>query len=791
MMLAVEDPAMIQCMSLTDSCFSKSRIAIEYSYRVRKAAPDTWVFWVTFNTPAAVAQDFRKIAKAVGLRGWDEKAVDIFTMVRDWLKDESNGPWTMILDNVDSVDVLTAPAPKVASSISVDDASPIPQIRNFITTSTRGSVLVTSRNTEAAQMITGNCAYHIDVDEMNESEAIALLKKKLNSKVTYTEAEAAELVKTVDFMPLAISQIATNISINYPRLTISKAIERIRTPSEETVQLLETSAHETSRDTNRTNSIVKTWHLSLQYVRQTNPSAARLLSLMCLFGRQSIPETLLTGQYGEEVTASTTPFQPRFNWWNQSRRQRFYLRRRQRAAQQREAGDKTIKSACFDEDWRVLSNFALIKTNVDGCHFNMHRLVQYTTKRWLEINGELKAWMQKYVAIIRDYFPKPEHDNWKVCQYLFPHARQAANYRPEDRALLVTWARLIQMVSRFAYVIGDHTSAENLGRTALAALEEVQGSHCEDTLCSYHQLGLAISVLNRYNESEKMFRRAYEGRLALLGPDHLDTLDSANNLGARLNKQKKYEEGEAMHMRAVEGYERVYGPGSVEIQSLMAGLVLTYITNERVEQATAIHRRVHGIRKEAYGEETDDAYHGLRALGALLNMQGKAAEAEDIHRRVVDYRSKRSGFDHSETIKSVNFLCGALIKQRKLEEAVTRYRSVIDLYTDLDEKARHEALLTMNSLAETLIQQGHLEEAETVCRRLVLESERLLGADDCDTLVGVHTLADILAKQNRYEEALTSYERAYVGTEKRCGAGHPDTKEFLEDFNHAKKNIPV
>ena len=92
---------MILCMTPADSWFSKSRIAIEYSYRVRKAAPDTWVFWVTFDTPATVAQDFRKIAKAVGLRGWDEKAADIFTMVHDWLKDDSNGPWTLILDNVD------------------------------------------------------------------------------------------------------------------------------------------------------------------------------------------------------------------------------------------------------------------------------------------------------------------------------------------------------------------------------------------------------------------------------------------------------------------------------------------------------------------------------------------------------------------------------------------------------------------------------------------------------------------------------------------------------------------
>jgi hypothetical protein len=208
------------------------------------------VFWVSADTIAAITQDLRKIAKAVGISGWNEKATDIFTLVRDWLQDESNGPWTMILDNADDVNVFTAPAPR-ASLLTDDDTTSAPQIREFITTSSRGSIFITSRNTEAAQMVTGNCAYHIDIEEMTETEAITLLKTKLSSKVLCTPAEVGELVRAVDRMPLAISQIATNISMNYPRLTLSKAIAQINTPSEDTAQLLETSVHETSRDIRR------------------------------------------------------------------------------------------------------------------------------------------------------------------------------------------------------------------------------------------------------------------------------------------------------------------------------------------------------------------------------------------------------------------------------------------------------------------------------------------------------------------------------------------------------------
>ena len=279
----------------------------------------------------------------------------------------------MVLDNVDDANILTAPAPNTAPIGSDNSTLPVPQIREFITTSQTGSILITSRNVEAAQMITGNCAHHLDVDEMNELEAITLLKSKLNSKVLYTEDEATELVKSVDYMPLAISQIAAHVSVGYPRFTIQIAIERVQNPSQETAQLLETNFHETNREVHRSNSIIKTWHLSFQYVRELKPSAARLLSLMCLFDRQEIPDALLKRQYGEEVTSRISRSQPRHIWWKRISCQRLPFRRARRLAQ-KGTGTQEQKFN-FDDDWQILTNFALIKTSLDGRDFNMHRLV--------------------------------------------------------------------------------------------------------------------------------------------------------------------------------------------------------------------------------------------------------------------------------------------------------------------------------------------------------------------------------------------------------------------------------
>jgi tetratricopeptide (TPR) repeat protein len=767
---------------------SKSQLAIEYGYRLRDASPQTWVFWVCAKDLNAIQTDFRKIAKALHLPECDEKDTDIFNLVRGWLQHESNGPWIMIVDNVDDIAVLTARAPNT-SPADGSGSSPVPEVREFISPSQNGSVLITSRNREAAQMITGNCAYHIDVGDMEEAEALALLRSKLHSKVQCTDREATELIKSIDFMPLAISQIAANISINYPRLTIQKAIQQLNNPSDETTELLESSAHETTRDIHRTNSIVKTWHLSFQYVHDTQPSAARLLSLMCLFDRQCIPEALLTSQYGGEAAASVILLEPRLMWWKRARWRRLRLGKRVRVTAQSPTRKSEQFRHTFDDDWRVLTDFAFVRTNIDGQHFNMHRLVQHATRRWLEINGKLADWQYRYVSILESYFPQPEHDNWKVCNYLFPHAQQAVAYRPLDRAALRGWALLIQAVSRFAYIIGNFTAAEGFGRIALSTLEHVLGRQDEDSLRSSQHMGVVLSAERRYDQAEIFLRQAFEGREILLGRHHLDTGDSAHMLGSVLNKQKKYAEGEAMQMRAIEAREQIYGPKHIETQTLMSGLAFSCVQNGRLEQAELLHRRVHGLQKDASGKDTYDKCQSRRALAVLLSMQGKTAESENIHREVVEIQAKQDGLHHFETITSINFLGEALMKQGKVEAAIRRFRTVVGGYNDCDEKAREKLLNVMNNLAQALLQQGSLEEAHHLSQKMVVESERLLGVEHVDTLVSVHTLADVLMRQEQYERAVVMYERAYVGTAKCCGADHPDTKDFFNDLSQAENRL--
>ncbi|KAH7078154.1 hypothetical protein BKA63DRAFT_280602 [Paraphoma chrysanthemicola] len=764
----------------------KSQIAIEFAHRVRVATPQMWVFWVDAKDAASVKASYTKIAGALHLPGWDEQNADVLTMVKTWLVDESHGPWMMVVDSADDTSVLTTPVHKPQHTTASVDVALLPQLREFLPISRNGSVLITSTNSEAAHMLTGNFANHVDLEEMTESEALALLKSKLHRKVVYSEDQATELVKAAECMPLAISQTAAHISADYPRFDLAKAIEKLNNPGQDTSRLLEGSVHESNRDVRRTNSIVKSWHLNFQYVHERSPSAARLFSLMCLFDRQGIPEALLTGQYGEEATAAVARTKPHLSLWKRIRRRR--LRRHSKRTLEPKDATKDTRSS-FDDDWRVLNSLMLIKTNLDGHHFNMHRLIQHTTQRWLEINGELKAWMRRYIALMVQYFPKPIHDNWRVCDYLYPHAQQVIHYRPSDEPTLRLWGPLIQAVARFAYSNGNYIVAERFGRLALEALVAIAGERNEITLRCLQDLGMALSVLGLRDDAESMYRRAWIGRQTLLGKDHLETLESGKSLGSILNSLGRNEEGEAIHARIVESYERVFGPSHIETQTLLSNLGLGHIMSGRLEQGEKMYHRVQVTRDDDLGAQSDESYQYKRALAALSNLQGKNAEAEDVHQEVVQFYIAKHGLHHAETIKSINFLCDALVKQNKVDEALPWYRRIQDAYPDLDEKAREPALESLDHLAQLLSQLAQLEEAERVARHMINEREKLLGMNDPDTALGYHTLADILTQQEQFRPALDMYEVAYTRLRDRSGAEHEDVIDFLNDLNAAKNRL--
>jgi hypothetical protein len=82
------------------------QLAIQYSYAVRDASPQTFVFWVHASTTARFEEAYRGIADKLTLPGRNDPKVDVLRLVSNWLCDEANGRQTMVLDNADDIDIF-------------------------------------------------------------------------------------------------------------------------------------------------------------------------------------------------------------------------------------------------------------------------------------------------------------------------------------------------------------------------------------------------------------------------------------------------------------------------------------------------------------------------------------------------------------------------------------------------------------------------------------------------------------------------------------------------------------
>lgn len=769
----------------------KSQIAIEYAYRTREAFPDAWVFWVHAGSAAALENDFRKIAQALRLPRWDEAGTHILKIVYDWLCDEENGRWVMIIDNADDIAVFTAPPPCGPGGSQEPSTEPnltTPQIRDYLPKSCLGTILITSRAKDVAFELTGNANYYIQLQEMTEEEAMKLLTIKLRG--THTESDKLELIKLLEYMPLAISQAAAYISQRAPLVTISSYIKSLQKGDQNTVTLLNSSMTESHREIRRSHSVIATWHLTFEYVRRFHTSAARLLSLMCLFHWQKIEKSLLVGQY-DEYTKGKDKTRIRGAIVRKLWRSIVRTLRSHDYASGKRPKAKTI-SPTFLDDCVMLINFSLVKVAADGQSFALHRLVQLATHKWLDIHHELELWNKRYILLLGARYPEQDDGHWQECQDLFKHAMRAIDCTPTDEESLYVWLRLMLRMASYFRSIGLYAEAEFFNRFAISYLEKTVGSEHEKTLLGYHQLGSALNLQGKVEESEILWRRAWLGRQKLLGPAHGDTLWSHMSLVSSLEKQGKVEEAEAL--------QEMYRPQfrkDWSVDDILSKIPrhLNLIVRGKYAEAEAIFREILDSKQKPWGE---DAIEDIENLADMLAIQSKREEAVSLLQTAMTIHAQSSSADPVAVGATNEKLATVLACHGRYEHAEELFRQLtaepLDATATTDQRERFARKL--ECLGAVLAKQGLFAEAETIGKQAVDIAKQVSRAHGSSARNAMHTLAEIMRLMGRYEDALDLYRKSHIqpGIERFRYSDHDDLRwmmEYVDDIREFIKTESV
>ena len=652
----------------------------------------------------------------------------------------------MIIDNADDVEVFTCRSAGGRGTQDEFASRAAPTLLDYIPQSSNGSILITSRSRDVAFRLTGDYADIIRVNPMEQAHALTLLRNQLKSSLEQGNREqedAAALVEALDYMPLAISQAAAYISQRTPRATVSKYLQDLLKGDEERAKLLQMDLGDVRRDGAASNSIIATWQISFEHIRRERPAATRLLSLMSLFNRQGIPGSLLSGRYHER-------------------------------------GDS---SADLEDDLNMLLSFSLVATDIDGHHFQMHRLVQFSTTKWLKLQGNLEEWKEKYVTLMDDNYPDSEYENWEICQALFPHAQAAVACQPTGDTALMVWASVLSKAMVYAYETGYYQEAQEMGRPALEATEVTLGVEHPCTLSRVSSLAVALRIGGKYEEAELMFRRALQGRERVLGPKDPLTLSDLNSLGLVLAERGNYEDAERIHRKAIQAQEKILGLEHPSILQSVADLGALLTQRGNYEEAELMHRRALQSARKVFGLEHKITIASMDNLGLALGKQGKLDEAETMHRQALEGSEKRFGERHPDTLICARNLASVLGFLARYQEAESMHLRVLEESLEVLGEEHPFTLYSFCNLGSVLHSQGKNQEAEAMHRQALARRRKVLGKEHPHTLSSMHNLAKTLKGLGCDKEALVQMKKCFHLRREILGPRHPDTKKSYEALN--------
>ncbi|KAH0544765.1 hypothetical protein FGG08_001132 [Glutinoglossum americanum] len=695
---------------------------------VRSKSPETWVFWVHASNSARFHKSLCDIADRLALPGRNDPKADISSLVSAWLSDEGGSHWTMILDNADDEEIFFA---RGADPMSRGTNQPkAPPLSVYLPDTPRGKIIITSRYRAAAFRLAKQAERIIEVNLMEPADAKILLRKKLPDS-EHSEEDLDSLVKALECLPLAITQAAAYIFVNSPSMTISRYLNLFNRDESFQIRLLSEDLGDSRRDDEVPSSVIKTWFISFDQIKRRDPRAVDLLSLMCIFDRQGIPRRILCS-----------------------------------------GGDDVLD---FEAALGKLNGFSLIKPEKQGDSFEMHRLVQLSTKRWLATNGEVETWVEKALVRLSDCFPFATYENRESCTTLLPHVSAILAYDHKGRQCLLQRAQVLYKVAMFLLTIGNYQLAGIRGEEALVLTKALLGKEDPFTLNTSTLVAKAYGSQGRWKEAEELEVEVLETQKRLFRLEHPSTLKSMHSLASTYWAQGRLKEAGELGAEVVEKRKRVLGIEHPDTLMSIHNLALAYQIQGRWKEAEELGAEVVEKRKRVLGIEHLDTLMSIQNLASTYQSQGRWEEAEELGAEVTEARNRLLEIEHPNTLASMHNLALTYWGQGQWKEAEKLGAKVVEARKRVLGIEHPDTLMSIHSLSLTYQSQGRWKEAEELGAEVVENRKKVLGIEHPATLASIHHLALTYWGQGQWKEAEKLGAKVVEARKRVLGIEHPDT----------------
>lgn len=582
---------------------------------------------------------------------------------------EANPCWLFILDNADDLSLfgVTQTTQDTSESTAIEKDEVI-NMFEYVPRATTGTVLWTSRDKGIGGSLVG-AQRAINVARMTDGEARVLFESSRASRIGAAEREDANrLLLELNWLPLAISQTAaymrrTSMSIGEYLSVLGSRTERWK--------VLEETEFDRHRRPQVSNSILSTWDMSIEHIRQENKLAYNMLHILAFLDNQNIQyeiiERIAVLDRKKESASDSQPSSIAVNW-------------------QVDSGDDEE-----EHDFRFilkaitrLQEFSFLhdrESRNSSRSYEMHKLVQEAIRYGLSRKGrheEEVLFSGTALRAISRLYPQHHRGRWDECEKYLTHALRASEWGGLcDRE--VEAANLLTRVSQYLYHCGRWRESEPVNKWALELRQEKLGDRHADTLSSMAELATTYRGQRRLDEALEMSSRVLALRREVLGDNDPLTFNSMASLGLAYLRRERLDEAESLLAEVLELRREAFGEADTQTVGSMNDLAITYLRQHRYDAAEEILLKVVAARQKALGRTHYKTLGNTANLAFAYKHQGRLEESEKLYITVLEGRKQALGGKHPDTLSSMSDLAGNWDEQGKHLEAIALIRECFDL----------------------------------------------------------------------------------------------------------------
>ena len=649
---------------------------------------------------------------------------DVLQSVSNWLTNGDNGPWLLVLDNADDVSVLQDQS-KSDNGPSV--ASVPRRLIDFLPRVQHGAVLTTTRDRACALSLAGHRGTPLEVQAMSLNESVRLVRNVLS---TALEEEASELVEELGNVPLAVSQATAYIKA-VPLVSIPQYLAIFRRSTEDQAALLNKDQGDLRRDKGVPNAVITSWELSFKQMREKFPESADLLSLMSYVDRQGIPQFLLQGD---------------------------------------------VDDVSFYEKIAPLLSFSLVRAEVGGDTFEMHRLVHRAMRHWLGSESCDQLWKERAIERVAHEFPMLENQEhyWPVCESLMSHADEVILHTASSKESELNRADILV---RTAWYLVERKGNGRLAEQRSTQALEIQRQYFDDDavtiLHTLDTLAYAYYELSQYERAKNLLETILKRSRELWGPEDRQTLTEMHNLATLYESLGQFQKAEDLLKHVIGVRQGLLDPEDSQLLASMNELAQVLLDQGKYKEAEKLTTKLLEITSRCHGVEHIDTLDAMQSLSIAYVQQNKFKQAEDVIAQAIPSVTKTFGPSHRRTLDARRNLASVYYNQKQQDEAEEICKSCLDTAQEVYGPQHHTTLDIMSLLALIYRGQRRFIDALKLSTDLVKLSREVLGAGHPDTLIFVHNLALCYYDMGDKEHAIQLMTEVHDKRKDVLRADHP------------------